>query len=79
MLMTENEQQEMLQMIEEAKRLNEQKTDLMQDIIATCAKMNEQNELLLRENALLKKQNELLERQLKIAEKHIMREHEPQS
>lgn len=72
MLMTENEQKEMLDMISEAKELSQKKTNLMEEMI-------QQMRLLLARNAELEIENQLLKRQLDIAESHIMRENEPQS
>ena len=72
MLMTENEQKEMLNLINEAKGLSQKKTDLMEEMI-------QQMRLLLARNAELEIENQLLKRQLDIAESHIMREDEPQS
>ena len=72
MLMTENEQKEMLNLISEAKELTQKKTDLMEEMI-------QQMRLLVARNAELEIENQLLKRQLDIAESHIMRENEPQS
>lgn len=72
MLMTENEQKEMLNLISEAKELTQKKTNLMEEMI-------QQMRLLLARNAELEIENQLLKRQLDIAESHIMRENEPQS
>lgn len=72
MLMTENEQKEMLNLISEAKELTQKKTNLMEEMI-------QQMRLLLAQNAELEIENQLLKRQLDIAESHIMRENEPQS
>ena len=72
MLMTENEQKEMLNLINEAKELTQKKTNLMEEMI-------QQMRLLLARNAELEIENQLLKRQLDIAESHIMREDEPQS
>ena len=70
MLMTENEQKEMLNLISEAKMLTAKKTDLMKELI-------QEMKVLIARNAELEIENQLLKRQLDIAEKHIMREHEP--
>lgn len=72
MLMTENEQKEMLNLINEAKEITQKKTNLMEELI-------QQMRLLLARNAELEIENQLLKRQLDIAESHIMREDEPQS
>lgn len=72
MLMTENEQKEMLNLISEAKELTQKKTNLMEEMI-------QQMRLLVARNAELEIENQLLKRQLNIAESHIMRENEPQS
>lgn len=72
MLMTENEQKEMLSLISEAKELTKKKTNLMEELI-------QQMRLLLARNAELEIENQLLKRQLDIAESHIMRENKPQS
>lgn len=71
MLMTENEQKEMLNLINEAKEITQKKTNLMEELI-------QQMRLLLARNAELEIENQLLKRQLDIAESHIMREDEPQ-
>lgn len=72
MLMTENEQKEMLNLINEAKEITQKKTNLMEELI-------QQMRLLLARNAELEIENQLLKRQLDIAESHIMREDELQS
>ena len=72
MLMTENEQKEILNLINEAKELTQKKTDLMEEMI-------QQMRLLVARNAELEIENQLLKRQLDIAESYIMRENEPQS
>lgn len=72
MLMTENEQKEMLNLINEAKEITQKKTNLMEELI-------QQMRLLLARNTELEIENQLLKRQLDIAESHIMHEDEPQS
>lgn len=58
MWMTGSEKAEMLSTIEQMKKLNEQKNAAIDKIVAYCA--------------MLEKENELLRNQLEIAEWHIM-------
>lgn len=66
MLMTANEQKEMLDLIKECQNLSAEKTNLMQEIIETA-------KAVAVENAALRNENERLKRHLAIAEGQILR------
>lgn len=72
MIMTPEEQKDMLDMIKSMKTLSKQKSELMREIVLTA-------QALAIENAVLRNENENLKRQLEIAEKAILRSNEPQS
>lgn len=72
MIMTAEEQHDILKMIQEVKEINKQKTDLMEELIYMAQAIVQQNEVLTHEN-------ENLKRQLEIAERAILRSNEPQS
>ena len=72
MIMTPEEQKDMLDMIKSMKTLSKQKSELMREIVLTA-------QTVAVENAVLRHENENLKRQLEIAEKAILRSNEPQS
>lgn len=66
MLMTANEQKEMLDLIKECRDLSAEKTNLMQEIVEAA-------KAVAAENATLHNENERLKRHLAIAEGQILR------
>ena len=72
MIMTQQEQKEMLNLIKEAQDLSAEKTNLMEEIVKTAQEV-------LHQNLILQIENENLKKQLEIAEKAILRINEPQS
>lgn len=70
MIMTPEEQHDMLQLVKKAKKINAKKTDLMEELVQMAQIVAQQNEVLIKEN-------EMLKRQLEIAERQILRSTDP--
>ena len=66
MVMTAEEQIEMLNLIKQCEKLNKEKTDLMEEIVLAA-------QAVAKENAALRIENERLQRHLSIAEGAIQR------
>ena len=66
MIMTPEEQKEMLDLIKECQQISEQKTKAIEEIILAA-------QAVLAENAVLRNENERLKRHLSIAEGAILR------
>jgi regulator of replication initiation timing len=66
MIMTPEEQKEMLDLIKECQQISDQKTKAIEEIILAA-------QAVLAENAVLRNENERLKRHLSIAEGAILR------
>ena len=66
MIMTPEEQKDMLELIEQCQKISEEKTNIMEEIVRTA-------QALAAENQVLKNENERLKRHLSIAEGALIR------